>query len=100
MALLNTPALNVPGGNATDAEAPLQPCGLVAVVRDEAGEWIETRQFPLRQGRHKAFMLADEIPATAGRRGTVEVQAAAGSLAGGVSLRVSARETFVLLPPL
>ncbi len=88
--------LNVPG----DDEPPQtsQPQELVSVVRDELGQWIETRQFPLRPGRHKAFMLADEIPATVGRRGTIEIQAA-GPI-GGVSLRISAQEIFVLLPPI
>ncbi len=70
----------------------------VFVVRDELGQWIETRQVPFWPGRHKAFMLADEIPATVGRRGTIEIQAA-GPI-GGVSLRISAQDIFVLLPPI
>jgi len=88
--------LNVPGEDQRRQTSQLQ--GLVSVVRDELGQWIETRQFPLRPGRHKAFMLADEIPATAGRRGTIEIQAA-GPI-GGVSLRISAQGIFVLLPPI
>jgi SAM-dependent methyltransferase len=91
MALLNVPATGEP---------PLtsHPQGMVSVVRDELGRWIETRQFALRPGRHKAFMLADEIPATVGRRGTIEIRAP-GPI-GGVSLRISAQEIFVLLPPI
>jgi SAM-dependent methyltransferase len=88
--------LNVPGAEEFPLTAHLQELALV--VRDELGQWIETRQFPLQPGRHKAFMLADEIPATAGRRGTIEIQGA-GPI-GGVSLRMSAQEIFVLLPPI
>jgi hypothetical protein len=88
--------LSIPGTDEPPLASHLQ--GLVFVVRDELGQWIETRQFPLQPGRHKAFMLADEIPATAGRRGTIEIQAA--RPIGGVSLRISAQEIFVLLPPI
>ena len=95
MALLNVPGTIAEG---TQPGSGSRPCGLLAVVRDDCGEWIETRQYPLQPGRHTAFMLADEIPATAGRRGTIEIQAASGTAVGGVSLRVSAQETFVLLP--
>jgi len=89
MALLNVPEAGEPALTSHMQE-------LVLVVRDELGQWIETRQFPLQPGRHKAFMLADEIPATVGRRGTIEIHAA-GPIAG-VSLRISAQEIFVLLP--
>ena len=88
--------LNIPGTDELPLTSHLQE--LVFVVRNELGQWIETRQYPLRPGRHKAFMLADEIPATDGRRGTVEIQGA-GPIVG-VSLRISAQEIFVLLPPI
>jgi hypothetical protein len=91
IALLNVPGAAVDGPGA-------RAYGLLAVVRDEAGQWIETRQYPLQPGRHTAFMLADEIPATAGRRGTIEIRAATSGPVSGVSLRVSAQETFVVLP--
>lgn len=86
--------LNVSGAHEPPLTSRLQ--GLVFVVRDDLGRWIETRQFPLRPGRHKAFMLAVEIPTTVGRRGTIEIHGV-GPI-GGVSLRISAQEIFVLLP--
>ncbi len=93
--------LNVPEPEAPEPQpGPAAHLGIpVVVVRDETGQWIETRQLPLRPGRHKAFMLADEIPSTAGRRGTIEIQAAFEGAVGGVSLRVSGHDTFVMLPP-
>jgi hypothetical protein len=65
-------------------------------VRDESGTVLGMLQIPFSDMGHTAFMLADQFPLAASRRGTIEVKST--SAITGVSMRFNPSLTFTSLP--
>ena len=57
------------------ASVDLSPIDVSVVVRDDNGGVLQTATIPLSAGAHTSFLLNQQFPATAGRRGTVRFTA-------------------------
>lgn len=66
---------------------------------DGEGVALQTRSLTLNPNGHQAFVLADQLPATAGQRGLLQVRAPAGASIGVVGLRFSPQGAFTSLAP-
>ncbi len=70
---------------------------VTANFRDENGIALGSSQFTLSGSGHTSFFVNGKFSATAGRRGTIEFQSAAGAVTG-VGLRFSPALTFTSVP--
>ena len=68
------------------------------IVRDDTGAQIATGAVPLNANGHKAFLITDMFPATAGIRGTIELDTPAGSQIAALALRAPSTLTFTSMP--
>jgi hypothetical protein len=71
------------------ANASTEPATVTVTVRDGSGTVIGTAEIELEPHGHTAFELPSDLPATAGRRGTVEFQAPASGQISVLGLRFS-----------
>ncbi|MGJ5818518.1 hypothetical protein [Paludibaculum fermentans] len=66
---------------------------------DANGGPLESRTITLNPNGHMAFVLTDQLPATANKRGLVQIRAGAGVSIGVVGLRFSPQGAFTSLAP-
>ena len=71
---------------------------ITATVWDESGNPLGQQKFTLAPNGHRAFVLAAELAATAGKRGVVRFQSAAPAGLAGLGLRFSPGGTFTSVP--
>ena len=71
------------------ANAASQAASIPVIVRDDSGAQIGTDSISLAVMGHTSFMLADQEPSTAGKRGTVEFDTPAGGRIGLIGLRAN-----------
>ena len=72
---------------------------ITATLWDDAGNSLGSQVLSVAGGGHTAFIVPFQLPTTAGKRGLIKLDAAAGGAITGISLRFSASGTFVSLPP-
>jgi streptogramin lyase len=70
------------------------------VIRDDTGAQIGAGTIPLAANGHTSFMLASQLPPTAGIRGTVEFDALVGTQISVLGIRSPPALTFTTLPAL
>ena len=71
---------------------------LVAVVRDESGLVLGQYGIPLIARGHTAFVVGERLPASKGRRGSIEFQHPGNGTVTGLGLRFSASGSFTSIP--
>ncbi|MEO8593209.1 MAG: hypothetical protein ABI759_07805 [Candidatus Solibacter sp.] len=79
--------------NAAEARA-----SLVAVVRDENGIVLGQYGVPMIARGHSAFVVGERLPASIGRRGSIEFQQSGNGTVSGLGLRFSATGSFTSVP--
>jgi hypothetical protein len=78
----------------------LQAASVPVVIRDDSGSQIGTGAIALAADGHSAFVLGDQFPVTAGKRGTMEFTAPAGGQICVLGIRTPPAGTFTVLPVL
>ena len=73
---------------------------VAVIIRDDGGARIETGSLPLTANAHHAFVLSEQFPVTAGKRGTVEVSLAAGARVHALGVRYTPPGTLTTIPVL
>jgi hypothetical protein len=71
---------------------------LVAVVREENGLVLGQYGVPLIARGHTAFVVGERLPASKGRRGSIEFQNSGSGTVTGLGLRFSASGSFTSIP--
>jgi len=71
---------------------------LVAVVRDESGLVLGQYGVPMIARGHTAFVVGERLPASMGRRGSIELQHSGSGTVTGLGLRFSAFGSFTSVP--
>jgi hypothetical protein len=80
--------------------ASTQAVSVPYIIRDVNGNQLATGTIPLAANGHTSFMLASQMPATAGIAGTVEFDTPAGAQISVLGIRSPPALTFTTLPPL
>jgi hypothetical protein len=82
------------------------PCGpnstvtLTAVATDETGAQLGQSELKMARGGHAAFMTANQLPGTKGKRGLIRIGSqGAGVQLAGLGLRVGAAGALTYFPP-
>ena len=86
-------------GVAVSSTSP-QAVSVPVVIRDDSGAQIGSGAIPLASNGHSAFVLANQFPLTAGKRGTLELATPAGGQIGVLGFRTPPTNTFTTLPAL
>jgi hypothetical protein len=73
---------------------------VTATLYDDSGATIGGTTLPLPAMGHTAFMLTDEFPAAAGRRGTLVLTPPAGSQIGAIAFRANSEGSLATVLPL
>jgi len=71
---------------------------LVAVVRDQNGIVLGQYGVPIIARGHTAFVAGERLPASIGRRGSIEFQQSGNAPVSGLGLRFSATGSFTSIP--
>jgi hypothetical protein len=71
---------------------------ITATMWDDSGNLLGTRTLTIGGSGHTAFVLPDQLPVTAGKRGIVRFQSAAAGGITGLGLRFSPFGTFTSVP--
>ena len=83
--------------------SPTSKVVLTATASDEAGEPLGQSEMQTMKGGHAAFMAADQIPGTKGKRGLIRIGVSGPQSAGvqlaGLGLRVTATGALTYFPP-
>ena len=82
------------------SQAILRAAKLLTIVRDDSGAQIAAGVLSLPSHGHIAHILADDYPAAAGIRGTVEIDAPAGSQVSALGLRFTPSQNITTIPVL
>jgi len=77
-----------------------QEAAITATLVDETGASLPGANLVLPAGGHKSFMLADQVPAVAGKRGWVRLSAPAGVPITGLGIRVNPAGGLASVPKL
>lgn len=82
------------------SNAAVQAAAVQVILRDSDGTQIGTNTLNLAANAHQSFVLADQYPVTAGKRGTIEFVAPAGGKISALGIRtITPQLTFTTLPP-
>lgn len=68
------------------------------MIRDDSGNHLGSHSLILNGGGHKSFMVAEEFPATAGKKGSIEFRSSTGTGISGIGLRFASDSTFTSIP--
>ena len=93
----NTSLVNVLGTGVAIANVAAQAASIPIIIRDDTGAQIATGSIPLAADGHTAFMLADQYPGTAGKRGTVEFVTPQGGQISVLGIRANG-SSFTTIP--
>ena len=92
---------NVNGFQAGVALANLaigQPASVTATIWDESGTQVGVQSLSLPAGGHKSFILAQDLPATATRRGIIQFSSDLSGGLTGLGLRINPSGGFTSIP--
>lgn len=82
---------------------PAQAANIGIVIRDDTGAQLATDSIPMSAGGHMSFVLSQQYPVTANRRGTIEIDAPKGGLISVLGIRTTplgSGFTLTTIPPL
>ena len=74
------------------------PATITATIWDDRGTQLGTQTIRIAANGHTSFVLPDQIPFTAGKRGFVQLQSGASGGLAGLGLRFSPFGTFTSVP--
>jgi hypothetical protein len=74
------------------------PANINATIWDDSGNLLGTQVITIVANGHTSFVLSDQLPFTAGKRGIVQFQSGANGGLAGLGLRFSPDGTFTSVP--
>jgi hypothetical protein len=77
-----------------------QAANVPVILRDDSGVILGTAAINLAGGGHTSFMLADNYPVVANRRGSVEFRTPAGTQISAIGIRAKKGGSLTTIPVL
>lgn len=93
----NTSLVNTLGTGVALANLGAQPATVPVVINDDSGAQIASGSIQLAAHGHTAFTLSDQYPATAGKRGTVQLAAPSSGQISALGIRANGT-SFTTIP--